>query len=71
MPRVSYYRKLEMRLSKYIMMLADVDDLEMTVVNSTWLVTKSKFPLQYNNLIIFPLKFIIIQKSLLILYLNF
>lgn len=71
MPRVSYYRKLEMRLSKYIMMLADVDDLEMTVVNSTWPVTKSKFHLQYNNLIIFPLKFIIIQKSLSILYLNF
>lgn len=35
MPQVSYYRELVMHLLKYIMMLADVDDLEMTVASST------------------------------------
>lgn len=45
MLQVSYYKELETHLSKYTMMLAGVDDLEMTVVNSTWPVTKSKFHL--------------------------
>jgi len=41
--QVSCSKGLVMHLSKYIMTPEDVDDLEMTVVNSTWLVTKFKF----------------------------
>lgn len=47
MPRVSCYKGRVMLHLKYTMMLVDVDDLEMTVVNSIWPVTKSKFHLPY------------------------
>jgi len=41
--QVSCCKGLVMHLSKYTMTPEDVDDLEMTAVNSTWLVTKFKF----------------------------
>lgn len=53
MPRVSYYKGLAMHLLKYTTMLADVDGLEMTVVNFIWHVMKSKFHLQKNEIIVF------------------
>lgn len=43
MQQVSCCKELVMHLLKYIMTPEDVDDLEMTVVNSIWLVMKSKF----------------------------